>query len=85
MSTSNNDNKDNSSDLLSFETWRRKAAAVTGLGLSPEEVKKRDEIKQLQRESSDWEQCEKWKNQLWHTSAFLFKIYHAKPRKKVCY
>jgi inner membrane protease ATP23 len=71
MSASDNGGKDNSGDLLSFETWRRKVAFITGLGLSPEEARKRREMRDLQLQSADWEKCEKWKTQLWQNSAFL--------------
>lgn len=68
MANPDSDDK-NGSDLTSFEHWRRKAAWITGLGLSAEDVKRRDEIQGLQREEKDWKKCEKWKQQLWQTSA----------------
>lgn len=41
---------------------------MTGLGLSAEDVKRRDEISQLQRDERDWKWCEKKKAELLHTS-----------------
>jgi inner membrane protease ATP23 len=75
MSTSDNGDKDNSGDPLSFETWRRKVASITGLGLSPEEARKRREIRDLKLQSADWEKCEKWKKELWQNSAFLEQFF----------
>jgi hypothetical protein len=70
MSAPDNGDKDNSGDLLSFETWRRKAMSITGLGLSPEEARKRRKMRELEVEAADLKKCEKWKTELWHNSAF---------------
>jgi len=71
MSQKKDEDAKKSSDMLSFEHWRQKAAWITGLGLSPEDVIKRDEIEELRRSEEDWKRCEKNKAELLHNSACL--------------
>ncbi|CAG8603284.1 16588_t:CDS:2 [Acaulospora colombiana] len=68
MSDSQGNNKSTPDDATLFERWRQRAAWITGLGLSPEDVKKRDEIATLRRLESDWKTCEKRKHELLHNS-----------------
>jgi inner membrane protease ATP23 len=51
-----------------FERWRSGLAQLTGLGLSPEEVKVRDQRLAHERMETDWNRCESWKNGLMKTS-----------------
>ncbi|KAG8839842.1 Mitochondrial inner membrane protease atp23, partial [Serendipita sp. 411] len=55
-------------EVSSFERWRQRAAWVTGLGLSPEDQKKREEFNLLKGMESDWKRCEKWKTEMLHNS-----------------
>jgi mitochondrial inner membrane protease ATP23 len=69
MSSPQDDDTKKSPNMLSFEHWRQKAAWITGLGLSPEDVIKRDEIAQLRRDEHNWKWCEKKKAELLRNSA----------------
>lgn len=71
MASSPNGEDKNGENLLSFETWRRKVAWVTGLGLSEDEERRRSEVILLQNAQKDWDTCEKRKRELWHNSEYL--------------
>lgn len=75
MASSPNGEDKNGENLLSFETWRRKVAWVTGLGLSEDEERRRSEVILLQNAQKDWDTCEKRKRELWHNSpAVVFMV-----------
>jgi hypothetical protein len=84
MSSPQDDGKGKSSDMLSFEHWRQKAARMTGLGLSPEDVIKRDELAKLERDEKQWKLCEKNKAELLHNSAY-FAISLSTPGRCLMY
>lgn len=51
-----------------FERWRKSAAWITGVGLTPEDQAQRQAQKELQRDEALWIRCEKWKDDLLKTS-----------------
>lgn len=60
-------------DERAFERWRKSAAWLTGIGLSPEEQAQRQNQRDLKREEAQWIRCEKWKEELLQASyAFSF-------------
>ncbi|KAG8829727.1 Mitochondrial inner membrane protease atp23 [Serendipita sp. 405] len=68
MSTPQDSSNVEPKEVSSFERWRQRAAWVTGLGLSPEDQKKREEFNLLKGMESDWKRCEKWKTEMLHNS-----------------
>ncbi|KZO94061.1 mitochondrial inner membrane protease ATP23 [Calocera viscosa TUFC12733] len=64
-------------DLGSFERWRRSAAWITGLGLTPEQEAARAKEQVRKNNESQWEQCQKWKTDLmWNSPAIGFMRKH---------
>ncbi|KDQ15572.1 hypothetical protein BOTBODRAFT_31466 [Botryobasidium botryosum FD-172 SS1] len=60
-----------------FDRWRRSAAWITGVGLSPEDQTARGREKALAAEESQWRRCEKWKADLLRNSpAVTFMLQH---------
>jgi inner membrane protease ATP23 len=51
-----------------FDRWRSSLGQITGLGLSEAEKEAREERKNTEKMSTDWEQCEKWKKELMEQS-----------------
>ncbi|KAG8878205.1 Mitochondrial inner membrane protease atp23 [Tulasnella sp. 331] len=67
----------NARDERAFERWRKSAAWLTGIGLSPEEQAQRQSQRDLQKEEAQWIRCEKWKEELLKTSpAVTFMMKH---------
>ncbi|KAG8901397.1 Mitochondrial inner membrane protease atp23 [Tulasnella sp. 403] len=66
-------------DEAAFERWRRSVSWLTGIGLSPEDKARRDNLKHLQKEEAMWIRCEKWKDDLLkHSPAVVFMLKHLK-------
>ncbi|QRV79939.1 peptidase family M76 protein [Ceratobasidium sp. AG-Ba] len=60
-------------EASAFERWRTSLSHFTGLGLSEEEQAKRDKLKGLELEESQWRRCEAWKSELMKTMVFMIK------------
>ncbi|KZT58320.1 hypothetical protein CALCODRAFT_495047 [Calocera cornea HHB12733] len=61
----------------SFERWRKSAAWITGLGLSPEEEVVRAQEQERKTNAYQWERCQKWKTDLmWNSPGIVFMRKH---------
>ncbi|KAI0334437.1 hypothetical protein GY45DRAFT_1431638 [Cubamyces sp. BRFM 1775] len=72
MDASSSSTDSNSSDLPTFERWRRKFSMITGLGGTPEE-------RTADMEAYHHKTCEKWKRELMtYSPAVVFMMKHLK-------
>lgn len=55
-------------EATAFERWRSSLSHITGLGLSEEDKAKREALKGLELEESQWRRCESWKTDLMKNS-----------------
>ncbi|KAG9006457.1 Mitochondrial inner membrane protease atp23 [Tulasnella sp. 427] len=64
-------------DLKAFDRWRKSAAWITGVGLTPEETARRKASQAAEAEEAMWVRCEKWKSDLMKNSpAVTFMLKH---------
>ncbi|KAG9086446.1 Mitochondrial inner membrane protease atp23 [Ceratobasidium sp. UAMH 11750] len=64
-------------EASAFERWRTSLTHFTGLGLSEEDKAKRDKLKGLELEESQWRRCETWKSDLMKNSpVVVFMMKH---------